>query len=121
MNASTVPIVGTKLNASSFPRDIPIGFIDDLILSIPYPVMNVAAAREMRNSAFSIPARIDPNPNTPIEIRNASQKEQTRQTAKTCDFSKPCLTTKIFCGPMARIRPKLRANPSMPADQKSMT
>ena len=35
VNASTVPIVGPKLNASSFPRDIPIGFIEDLTLSIP--------------------------------------------------------------------------------------
>ena len=49
-------------------------------------------------------------------MRSASAREQTRHTAKTCDRSKPCLRTNMFCGPIAIMSPMLRAKPSMPAD-----
>ena len=74
------------------------------------------ATIDIQNSAPSTPDRYAPSPSTPTVIRSASAREQTRHTANTCDLSNPCLRTNMFWGPIASMRPMLRAKPSMPAD-----
>ena len=40
-------------------------------------------------------------------------KEQIKQTKKTCCFFKPCSITKIFCAPIAKIKLSPVKNPNI--------
>ena len=64
----------------------------------------------------SIDERNVPKPNTPTPIRKASEIEQIRHVMNTCSFINPCLNTKTFCGPMAKIKAILITNPSSQID-----
>jgi len=66
----------------------------------------------------SISDKKSPTPRTPAAISRASEIEHTKQAAKTCDRSNPCLSTKTFCGPSARISDMLIRKPEIKANSK---
>ena len=66
----------------------------------------------------SISERKSPTPKTPAPINKASEIEHTKQAAKTCERNNPCLITKTFCGPRARISDILIRKPEIKANSK---
>ncbi len=55
---------------------------------------------------------INEKPDTPNEISKTSDIEQIRQTMKVYSFLRPCLRTKAFCDPIARIRLNPKESPA---------
>ena len=45
----------------------------------------------------------------------ASESAQTKQIIKICSFLMPCLSTKAFCAPMAKMSEKPRLKPEINA------
>lgn len=63
-------------------------------------------------SIHGIVVMINEKPETPSEIKIASETAQIRQTMNMCSFFSPCLRTNAFCDPIAKIKPIDKEKPA---------